>query len=47
MELYEVLGWLNVWVYVFLTIKAPLKILNKRLKNKKFDEDKFISYKIS
>lgn len=34
MELYEFLGWLNVWVYVFLTIKAPLKILNKRLKNK-------------
>lgn len=34
MELYEVLGWLNVWVYVFLTIKAPLKILNKRLKNR-------------
>lgn len=34
MELYEFLGWLNVWVYVFLTIKAPLKILNRKLKNK-------------
>ncbi|OAT88881.1 hypothetical protein [Candidatus Arthromitus sp. SFB-turkey] len=34
MELYQILGWLNVWVFVLLVIKAPLKTLNKKLKNK-------------
>ena len=32
MELYQFLGWLNVWVFVLLVIKAPLKTLNKKLK---------------
>lgn len=34
MELYQFLGWLNVWVFVLLVIKVPLKTLNKKLKNK-------------
>lgn len=35
MEIYQFLGWLNVWVFVLLVIKVPLKALNKKLKNKK------------
>lgn len=34
MELYQILGWLNVFVYISLTIKVPLKEINKKLRNR-------------
>ncbi len=34
MSQYEILGWLNVIIFVLLVIKVPLKAINRKLRNR-------------
>lgn len=34
MSIYEILGWLNVILFVLLVVKVPLKAINKKYRNK-------------